>query len=293
MEYPEIQKRLEPYGVPIHTLTFLGEGHDSQAFLLNGDQVVKIPRHEGARQRQKQEFALYHLLKDQNLSVSIPKGIWENGDFFVFSYVPGTQITYWQYHQLSSEKQEQLAKEEAEFLRRLHRVSIHPENPVLKDRIQDKRKRFETDRYELTLWLEEQGEMTASLSCKIQRFYDFLFSQKNLFEYTPVLVHNDFSASNMKFQNHHLTGVIDFADFLWGDPDQDFLYLLDNSTDDFGTGFGEMVLYYYGHDHPAAVCEKARINDLYWSVEQVLIGKQLGDFQMIKQGIKDLKELPF
>lgn len=55
-------------------------------------------------------------------------------------------------------------------------------------------------------------------------------------------LHNDFSAGNLIFRSNRLYGVIDFGDSVIGDPDNDFLYLLDSSKDDFGKESGRKVL---------------------------------------------------
>jgi len=53
-------------------------------------------------------------------------------------------------------------------------------------------------------------------------------------------------------------GVIDFGDVIVGDPDNDFLCLLDCSMDDFGKDFGRKVLRHYGHRNPQLAEEKQK-----------------------------------
>lgn len=76
-----------------------------------------------------------------------------------------------------------------------------------------------------------------------------------------------------------------------GDPDNDFLYLLDCSTDDFGKEFGRKVLYYYGHKAPEIAEKKAEINDAYWTIQQILLGDKRQDRRLLAKGIDELSDL--
>ena len=109
-----------------------------------------------------------------------------------------------------------------------------------------------------------------------------------MFDYTPCLIHNDFSAGNMIFRNNRLFGVIDFGDFIVGDPDNDFLCLLDCSTDDFGKDFGRRVLKYYQHKNPEVAERKAELNDAYWAIDQIIYGYERGDRGMLTKGVSEL-----
>ena len=83
-------------------------------------------------------------------------------------------------------------------------------------------------------------------------------------------------------------GVIDFGDFAVSDPDNDFLCLLDCSTDDFGKDFGRRVLKYYQHKNPKVVERKAELNDIYWAIDQIIYGYERGDREMFTKGISEL-----
>ena len=96
------------------------------------------------------------------------------------------------------------------------------------------------------------------------------------------------SASNMIFNNNRLFGVIDFGDFIVSDPDNDFLCLLDCSTDDFGKDFGRRVLRYYQHKNPEVAERKAELNDAYWAIDQIIYGYERSDRNMLTKGISEL-----
>ena len=81
---------------------------------------------------------------------------------------------------------------------------------------------------------------------------------------------------------------IDFGDFNVGDPDNDFLCLLDCSTDDFGKEFGRKVLKYYQHKAPEVAERKAELNDVYWSIDQIIYGYERKDREMLIKGVSEL-----
>ena len=95
----------------------------------------------------------------------------------------------------------------------------------------------------------------------------------------------------MVFRGVRLVGVIDFGDFVIGDPDNDFLCLLDSSEDDFGKEFGRKVLTYYGHKTPLLAERKAGIQDAYWPIQQILYGYERQDAQLLHSGICHLPKL--
>ena len=165
-------------------------------------------------------------------------------------------------------------------------------NPLLlnedgcKKRAEELKHDFQSRRLLEYVW-EEQGQILALLSIgdtadtvSYTHLYENILNNAVLFKYTPCLVHNDFSANNMIFRNNRLFGVIDFGDFNVGDPDNDFLCLLDCSTDDFGKEFGRKVLKYYQHKAPEVAERKAELNDVYWLIDQIIYGYERKDREM-------------
>ena len=73
-----------------------------------------------------------------------------------------------------------------------------------------------------------------------------------------------------------------------GDPDNDFLCLLDCSTDDFGKEFGRKVLKYYQHKAPEVAERKAELNDVYWLIDQIIYGYERKDREMLIKGVSEL-----
>lgn len=272
----------------IEKIQYLASGDDSDTFLCDDQYVVKIPKRDSARKSQLREFQLYAFLKKQKLSFQIPEVIYQGYRYNIMSYIQGHKLTYQQYHALSESEKDAIARDEAAFLRELHSLQVNQSEPFYHASLQDKGAQYEKDRSELLLILEEEKLITQRLQMMIHDLYARIFQTDILFDYIPCLTHNDFSADNMVFANNRLLGVIDFGDFLIGDPDNDFLCILDCSTDDFGKEFGRRVLYYYGHKSPEIAETKAEINDAYWPVQQILLGYARNDRQMLEKGYHKL-----
>lgn len=275
----------------IREIRYLASGDDSDTFLCDYQYVIKAPKRETVRQAQQREFQLYDFLSRQRLSFQTPKAIYQGESYMIISFIQGSRLTYKEYGLLSRQEQEALAYDEAAFLRELHSLQVDEAEPFFLSAQQDKRRQYELDYERLCRILTEAGEMTQKLKSKIGNMYARIFQTGFLFQYTPCLTHNDFSAGNMVFQDKRLRGVIDFGDFVIGDPDNDFLYLLDSSTDDFGKEFGRRVLYHYGHSAPGIAERKAEINDAYWPLQQILLGADRGEGPLIQKGIQEFSEM--
>lgn len=176
-------------------------------------------------------------------------------------------------------------------MRELHSIHFDPGDAFFLAARQNKRQQYQEDHETVIHILTENGMMREELRDKIDSWYHHIFQIDFLFDYTPCITHNDFSSDNLVFRNNRLYGVIDFGDFAIGDPDNDFLCLLDCSTDDFGKEFGRKVLYYYGHDAPEIAEKKAEINDAYWPIQQIILGDERQDGQLLAKGIDQLSDL--
>ena len=66
---------LQDRGIEVKTLEPLGGGDDSDAYLLNGTQVAKLPKRREVQLAQKQEFALYEWLSQTELAPMVPRAV--------------------------------------------------------------------------------------------------------------------------------------------------------------------------------------------------------------------------
>lgn len=289
----ELRRKLAGAGFGIQQIRPLSCGDDSAAYLCDDLYVVKVPKREAVKKTQALEFQLYRFLESYSFPCEIPKVVYQDSSFHMMTYLKGERLTYENYHRLSEREKDRLACEEAEFLRALHSVRIQADHPLFLDLKLETKDRFQRDQEALLKILESENRLTPDRQAWIDQLYRDLFSMDFLFEYRPCLVHNDYSADNMIYRNNRLAGVIDFGDAAIGDPDNDFLCLLDNSTDDFGKDFGRRVLRYYGHPHPEIAERKAEINDAYWPIQQILLGCSRKEAQLFHEGLQGLEMVRF
>ena len=274
--------------IKINELCYLSSGDDSDTFLCNEQYVVKVPKRDAGRNAQKREFELYRFLEKCNLSYQTPAVVYQSDSFNIMTYIKGEHITYEQYHKLSEKEKDALACDEATFLKELHSIEIDYSACMFSNVQENRREKFLKDKESLIGILKKEQLLTADILEHIELIYSNILNNTVLFEYTPCLVHNDFSANNMIFRNNRLFGVIDFGDFIVGDPDNDFLCLLDCSTDDFGKDFGRRVLRYYQHKEPKVAERKAELNDAYWAIDQIIYGHERNDKKMLGKGVSEL-----
>lgn len=280
--------RLLDEQIKINELRYLSSGDDSDTFLCNEQYVVKVPKRDAIRNAQKREFELYRFLENCNLSYQTPAVVYQSDQFNVMTYIKGEHITYEQYHKLSEKEKDALACDEATFLKELHSIKIDCADGLFSEVLESKKDKYLKDKQLLVGILEKEQLLTADVLEHIELIYSNILNNTVMFDYTPCLIHNDFSAGNMIFRNNRLLGVIDFGDFAVSDPDTDFLCLLDCSEDDFGKDFGRRVLRYYQHKEPEVAERKAELNDVYWAIDQIIYGYERNDRKMLIKGFSEL-----
>lgn len=287
----EVVDAMRLAGLPVLKIEYLASGDDSDVLLCDRKWVGKLPRRQEVKAALQREFALYTFLCQQSLPFCIPQPVYICDDFSVLTFLDGTHLSYRKYQHLCASEKEALAYDEAQFLRALHGVSMNMGMLRFCEAAEDKMERLKREQVEICRILDDAGFLSFTLQEKITLIYANLFSSQALFQYTPCLVHNDFSADNLIFRNHRLYGVMDFGDFVIGDPDNDFFCLLDSSRDDFGKDFGRKVLRHYAHPAPEIAERKAEIHESYWPLEQILLGSRRGDAAYIRQGLRKLRRL--
>lgn len=284
---------LEKSGMKIRDIRPLSGGDESDTYLCDERYVVKIPKHESVKESQALEFQLYHFLESCKLYCEVPKVIYQSETCNIMTFIQGSRLSYECYHQLNEVEKDELAYDEATFLQQLHAISLPDSHPLFRRLKQDTKDRFLRDKDLLKMSLDNEKLLTPHLMRWIDRIYQELLSMSYLFEYKACLVHNDFSADNMIFRKNRLAGVIDFGDAIVGDPDNDFLCLLDNSTDDFGKDFGRRVLNYYEHPNPELAERKAEIQDAYWPIQQIIFGSIRQDRKLFQNGLQKIETVRF
>lgn len=92
------------------------------------------------------------------------------------------------------------------------------------------------------------------------------------FSFSPVVIHADFSREHILVSVGHVTGVIDFSDVSFGDPDYDFSSLFVGVGEDFTLGVGRR----YGHTDPQRLWEKLRYFEIADQIDTIVNGDDWG-----------------
>ncbi len=278
----------------IATIKTLGSGHDSEAYLINNEFVFKFPKHEKASNNLYKETKV--LLEIENkLRIPTPKIEFigkpnEIFDMYFIGYrkIAGDILTPTLFHSLSKQTQEQIAIDIARFLKALHSMKLLHHAKELE---QDKKEKYIQD-YNILKKLifpvlnEDEKE-------KIKRMYKEIASNHTFFHYHKCLIHNDFSADHILFDKNigRVCGVIDFGDVAISDPDNDFMYLLEDSEEEYGKDFGLKVLKHYNHPNIDSVMKKSDFHEFYWCFEQVILGKEYGYDDWYHEGLERIRNL--
>nr|AMP56969.1 APH [uncultured bacterium] len=219
----------------IDSLHTLGEGWMSRAFLVNNQIVFRLPKnHEGALDTKKEINILPTLIN--TLSLEIPDFLYigeqENGFPFVgYNILSGEPLDEQLFLALPREIKNFLARQLAQFMNEINSYDV----PTAKSfSVPEKNFRqhyqavFQEAKVKLFPLLdnEEQEEI-------IRQFEQYLGKQAN-FSYTPKLTHSDISLNHLMYdsKNEKLTGIIDFGDLQIGDPDFEYIYLLEECGED-------------------------------------------------------------
>ncbi|MDN4074970.1 phosphotransferase family protein [Fictibacillus terranigra] len=220
----------------INHIAPLGEGWRSRAFLINHELVFRFPKEkEGAIDTAKEIKALPNLKK--HISLNIPEFIYcgkqANGFPFVgYKLLPGEPMDEQLFHSLPSETKNKIAEQIAEFMDQISSFCVDQAreyNIRIKSFYQHYLETFREVKKKAFTRIDQ--EMKTYLSFRFETYLE----SKNHFSYTPKLLHADLSLDHLLFdqKRQELTGIIDFGDMKMGDPDYEYLYLLEECGEAF------------------------------------------------------------
>lgn len=274
------------FGIIITNISILGQGLDSIAYRVNDEYIFKMSKHDEARENLKKEIKVLNYLKGK-VSLQIPTIEFYSEKYSVCGYkeIKGEKLTKEIYNSMSIEEQEDLAHSIAHFLKELHLLPLPDIEDLELDVIEDYKGDYES--------LKEL--IYADIPKKSQEYLDSLFrrilSDERITKYERVLCHNDLSCNHIIMQNNRVVGIIDFGDVAITDRDKDFIYLLENSSEELGRNFGLKVLNYYNHPNKDIAVLKSDLNDEYYPIEQILGGRAKELKEMYNEGLNKIKNI--
>ena len=268
-----IKKVIEKeFNIKVNEMKKIGEGLESEAFLVNNTYIFKHSKHNEAFKSMEKEIQVLNYLNSK-ISTNIPKIEFYSPKYHISSYklVEGKILTPELFNSFTATEQENLAKDIALFIKEMHALKL----PDIKDLEINVLEDYKSD-YD---YLKENIYPLLPIESQnyLDNLYKSILNNENMINYKKVLCHNDLSCNHILVKDNKLSGIIDFGDVAITDADKDFVYLLEQSDEEIGREFGLKVLKYYNQTSVESAVWKSDLNDMYYPIEQTICGKNIGD----------------
>ncbi len=275
-EFPDIE---------IHSISEIGEGEDSKAYLINETHIFRFPKREKIRASLKTEIAVLPKIRTAlNLAIPDFEYVSGNANFVGYRMIEGSCLTKDLFYSFPVKTQNKIQNTLSEFLKALHATDL---TSLAETGIETYEYRETYREY----FLDIKRYIYPQLSVQDQeyvtnRFSTYLDNPDN-FNYKPALLHNDFSADHILIDTtaHKIKGIIDFGDMSVGDPDYDLKYF----PQEYGNEFLISFLKFYDARNPKLLLEKINFINLGDILESVLVGQANNNKSQVKHGMKSLK----
>ncbi|MGA0556686.1 phosphotransferase family protein [Larkinella sp. VNQ87] len=254
------------------TARFIGEGMDSQAFRVNDHYVFRFPKRADVAENLLKEIALLPHL--HNLPLAVPAFEWIGEDpetgwpFVGYPFLDGTPWTFGRFQIQSADQQEIVLQSLGNFLTSLHTFDLKTARQLgisEADPFQD----YQAD---YQLWQDTVYPLLpVAIQNRISRRFESFLADARYFQYTPSLIHDDFSSDHILCdpETGFPRAVIDFGDIALGDPDLDLKYLYDEA----GQPFIERMLtgsHYQTATEPVVLWEKLAFFNFCEAIQDAL-----------------------
>ena len=284
----DVRKILEEkFSISIDSIRQIGEGYDSKAYLVNDEYIFKIKFSANKKKGYEKENAIYDFLnRNLNTDIKIPNVEYSyiSDEISILGYkeIKGKFLNPKLYSTLSQEEKNQLKKDIANFLRLMHDLDYSEISSYTVDNKQNVLEEYQLLRdtiYDSLTDIEKQY---------IESFMQRLNST-DIFDGKKCLCHNDFSCNHLLLDdNNRLCGIIDFGDSGIIDEYCDFMYLLEDSEEELGHGFGEDVLKLYGSIDIEKAKEYQDIVEQYYPIETIIYGIKNNKQDFVDKGRKEI-----
>ncbi|MDP4284887.1 MAG: aminoglycoside phosphotransferase family protein [Bacteroidota bacterium] len=227
----------------ITSIKKIGEGDNNKAFLINQNYIFRFPKRKEVEKTLTKEIGLLPKIRNQfNLEIPDFSFISKDMNFVGYKSIRGEFLTPAIYYSLTNELQLQIQVALSEFLSKLHATNLS----MIKEcnlEIVNLEEEYSDDFKNIQQLIFPYIHRHQCLL--IDQFFTTYLGNPENFEYTPALIHNDFSTDHILYEisTKKINGIIDFGDSAIGDPYYDFKYLLDS----FGASFIEDIFRFYQH----------------------------------------------
>jgi aminoglycoside 2''-phosphotransferase len=269
----------------ISTIKKIGEGDNSNAFLINRSYIFRFPKRQDVKQHLRKEVIILPQISS-SLDIEIPlfKFVSRDYSFTGYKMLPGKFLTKNIFFSQNKRIQTKIINGIADFLYQLHHFPSIKLNDFSLE-IMNLKEEYSED-FENTQKLIFP-EISNHQQTSISNFFNEYLTDTTNFNYSPVLIHNDFSVNHILFDENEkkINGVIDFGDMAFGDADYDFMYLFDC----FGKDFIEKMLKYYDHPSPEKLFKKLTFFSLANKLQTLIVSIKENDKDDIREGYTILK----
>ena len=257
-------------GVELRSLVYLGAGDFCRAYLRNGHEVVRVPRHAEARRALIREACVLPRLAPL-LSAPVPgTEVYVDGAgeslISIHERLTGAELTLELWRQLPDPERALSAHRLGEFLESLHRIDAGVSRdcgvPVVDHGARASQ-----------LLDVVRGDGGAVLPQPERQALGEWLSRYAVggpdWDYAPVTLHADVSPEHVLVSavSATITGVIDWGDVCIGDPARDFIYLYE----DWGPEFLGFVLDGYSLESSNRILPRIHmhyvIDQLAWTLD--------------------------
>lgn len=251
----------------------LGEGWMSRALLLNDAWVARFAKSEAASSDLQKEAAVLPAVAER-VSLAVPRfelvGRQRSGlSFVVYRLLRGEPLAE-TLGELPAGRQERLAQQLAGFISELQSLPVH-ELAAARLPYADLRADV-AEQY--ADWQQLRAEIPAELFDYTCRRFEQYLAEPGFRSERRCFIHADMSPDHWLFDaaRGELSGIIDFGDCELGDPDCEYVYLLE----DAGEAFTRRVLELQNSKNIEARLRKLRYLVTFDQVQGVLASSRYG-----------------
>lgn len=277
------------FNLEVKSSKIIGEGYDSKAYLVNAEYVFKIKISANKKKGYEKEKAILDFLnKNLKTKIKIPQidYIYIDDELSIMGYrkIDGEFLNPDIYKEMSKEKKENLKTDIAKFLKDMHNLDYSEIKNYMIDNKQNCLEEYKL--LQKTIY----KKLTEKEKKYIKNFFERL-SNTAIFDDKKCLCHNDFSCNHLLLDNNKkLIGIIDFGDSGIIDEYCDFIYLLEDSTEEIGKDFGKDILKLYGDIDIRKAKEYQELVNEYYPIETIVYGIKNNRKDFIRKGRKILNE---
>lgn len=264
-----LSRIVEEFPIKIKKYSYKRYAFGNDVFIINDTVVFRFPRTEQAINHLKYEIDFLKFLKDR-VKINIPNYSYvsKNGDFAGYYKISGKILTPSTFKHLSKKNKEKVVNQLIQFVSDFHRIKLNDfakYKPGKRDDFIPIEKKIED---------ELKNKLFPKLSKKeVETVRNFYKESKKYLRNIPsaCAIHGDLYAYNVIWdKDKSETGVIDFSDYMIGDPARDFEVFYD-----YGSKYAEIAYKKYEGRKDKDFLQRAQI---YYKVHGIytLLSSLLG-----------------